>query len=538
LHAAFFLLCLRFQIAAIRSVGPNFVPVLLLIAGGLIVGAWRQWESLFAFSVAIPLLGGLSQINFLDCAFPPSLIFAALWPGIMGMRLVRKCVAKRLAPALLPNHRPSSSADSVEDILDKGKHELSLNPGTIDPMLPPFQMQLPTLISDILITVVLLSLVWQFWSRRDSHELPLVLSDRAVLGFGDPWYFLTSAFLWLQGLFYFRILNASCAGQSTGKRPGETRSVVMLSWIRPVFVIYGVTMAVFLLFQYFFHIPEGWAGAGFQSPYEDISSFGSIAVAIFIFSVSTLRVSSWSRLSMGLGASASLLLMVAASWSRAAWLAGSVFLLISAAFRLSRRWTATFILITVAAVIGINENANSRYWNNQIYLGRLVRLVRLENPVKKDVTRIKLYGKAARMIQRHPFVGSGIGSFYIMSVNYAQPNDPGAATPDFAHNVFLQIAAEEGVPIAALFAGFIAWVLSCGICIWRRQKAASLTGSSHVMLTLGATLALGAYLQTQMTANSLNVYVSNQFFFWFLMAAILALSAHVTNREIEHPQLT
>lgn len=36
---------------------------------------------------------------------------------------------------------------------------------------------------------------------------------------------------------------------------------------------------------------------------------------------------------------------------------------------------------------------------------------------------------------------------------------------------------------------------------------------------LGVTMALGAYLLTQMTANSLNVYVSNQFFFWFLMAA-------------------
>lgn len=34
-------------------------------------------------------------------------------------------------------------------------------------------------------------------------------------------------------------------------------------------------------------------------------------------------------------------------------------------------------------------------------------------------------------------------------------------------------------------------------------------------------MALVAYLITQMTANALNIYVSNQFFFWFLMAAAL-----------------
>jgi len=113
-----------------------------------------------------------------------------------------------------------------------------------------------------------------------------------------------------------------------------------------------------------------------------------------------------------------------------------------------------------------------------------------------------------------------------MSVNYAEPDDPYATKPDFAHNVFLQIAAEEGVPIAALFAGLIAWTLGCGFCTWLRQRAATAKCSADALLILGATLALGAYLQTQMTANSLNVYVSNQFFFWFLMVAILAISEH------------
>ena len=37
-------------------------------------------------------------------------------------------------------------------------------------------------------------------------------------------------------------------------------------------------------------------------------------------------------------------------------------------------------------------------------------------------------------------------------------------------------------------------------------------------------MALVAYLITQMTANALNIYVSNQFFFWFLMAALFSFN--------------
>ena len=42
---------------------------------------------------------------------------------------------------------------------------------------------------------------------------------------------------------------------------------------------------------------------------------------------------------------------------------------------------------------------------------------------------------------------------------------------------------------------------------------------------LGVTMALVAYLITQMTANALNIYISNQFFFWFLMAALLGANS-------------
>jgi hypothetical protein len=52
--------------------------------------------------------------------------------------------------------------------------------------------------------------------------------------------------------------------------------------------------------------------------------------------------------------------------------------------------------------------------------------------------------------------------------------------------------------------------------------------SPDQFVLLGIMLAMGAYLQTQMTANSLNVYASHQFFFGFLLVALLALTSKQT----------
>ena len=530
LHIAFFLLCLRFQIAAVRSAGSDLGPVLILIASGFGLGAWNPWAALFSFTVAVPLLNGLSQTSLLNFAFPPSVVFSALWMGIAVKNLLKKSMTYYSSRILGTVGQPPFLSKATDDERngEQSKPRRSLVPAK--PGRLPFHLYFPTLVIYILITAVLLSLACQLWRHRDAAELWPVFFSRAVLGYGDPWYFLTSAFLWLQGLFFFRVLYTSSQEQWTESLNPKVVGIAIVHWLRPVFAVYSVTMAVFLLFQFIFQIPERWVGAGFQAPYEDISSYGSIAVAVFIFAVATRYATPWYKLAVNILGCVCLLLMVVASWSRGTWLAGSLFLLLIAAIRLPRLYTTALILIFIVAVVVINANAGRPSWVNQPYLSRLVALARLENPTNKDAGRLNLYKKAARMIHHRPLVGDGIGSFYLTSVNYASPNDPYGAAPDFAHNVFLQIAAEEGVPISTLFAGLIGATLWCGFRCWLRQRAEETKYSAGALLILGATLALGAYLQTQMTANSLNVYVSNQFFFWFLMAALLAISKHEWDR--------
>jgi O-antigen ligase len=534
----FFVLCLRFQVSAVRSADTNLGPVVMLIAGGVGMGAWNPCAALFAFTLAVPFLSGLRQTSFLDFPSPLSLVFSGLWMGIAAKSLLRRTDEHFQSLTFRAICRRRALSGAAEDRQSAGELQPSRIPLETKPENLPSCTYYPSLITDILIAAVLLSLAWQFWRHWGSVDLWPVFLNRAVPGYGDPWYFLTAAFVWLQGLVYFRILFSRCVGPQGVNADTEKESLDIAAWIRPFFVAYGVTIAIFFLIQYIFHVPEGWiivhtptglVSIGFQAPYEDISSFGSVAVAVFVFLVSTLRSVPSRRLISNTLGCVGLLVMVVASWSRATWLAGTVFLLLIAVFRLSRQWIVTFIIVTVLAVVAVNANAKRPFVANSPYLSRLATLVSFENPTNKDPTRLNLYKKAARMIQQHPLVGHGIGSFYLKSVDYAQSDDFYAAKPDFTHNVCFQIAAEQGVPIAVLFAGLMTWTIWRGIRAWLKQGTPRHRHSADPLLILGTTLALGAYLETQMTANSLNIYETNQFFLWFLTAATLAISRHERN---------
>ena len=487
LQVCFLLLCLRFQVAAFREVYPYYWPTLILVVGSMVLGAWKPVAALFAFTLAVPLLDGLAQTAMLTCAFPPALVFSALWIGVTAR-----------------SWRGSSETDA-------GIHKIASYP-TPSHSHTPSHLFFVTLITDILITAMLLSLAYQIWHHRDLPGLWSAFSNRSVFGYGEQFYFITSAYLWLQGFFFFRYLGP------------HIQETAISTWIKPMFIIYGVTMVVFVLIQYFCNIPEGWQKAGFQSPYEDISSFGSLSVAVFIFALTIQRRVSWPRL-IGQALCLSVLLaLVIASWSRATWLAGIIFSLVIACLRLPRWCSLLIILLVVATIVVINGSANSDTFRSHLYLTRLVALVRLENVASKSPERMELYHRAYRMLQKHPLTGHGIGSFYLTSKDYATHGDYRENEPDFAHNIFLQIATEQGVPIAALLAGLCSWTLYQGFSAWIKRRNASKDGSDHALACLGVLLALSAYLETGMTGNSLNVYVSNQFFFWFLVAALIMTS--------------
>jgi len=78
-----------------------------------------------------------------------------------------------------------------------------------------------------------------------------------------------------------------------------------------------------------------------------------------------------------------------------------------------------------------------------------------------DSDRLRYWSVAWKMINEHPFLGMGVGTFMANFSKFL----PGSMTVfiSYAHNCYLQIWAEAGIFALLSFLGFITAVIACGI---------------------------------------------------------------------------
>ncbi|MFZ5494484.1 MAG: O-antigen ligase family protein [Verrucomicrobiota bacterium] len=514
LHTCFALLCLRFSGSTIAEASTGIPPLLWLFLGSAALGWWRIGSAPIAFAAAVPWLNGLEQTALLPGASLAPLAFCGIYLG-WGLR--------RMIALTTDEHGWTQIMTRVQSVLfrvirgqpvsppGKGGHNEAQEDARIHPIASSLHQggwRNVHLVINLLLSGILFSLVWQMVRHPDQSALWTTLRQRAVLGFGDPFYFLTSAFVWLQGLWLCKLCLANAPLIRFGR------------WLGIIFVAHGATIAGFFFIQNSWDVPRGYDTGRWCSPFEDIHSFGAIAVSALLFFIAIWRFKPLSR-AVGHGLCiATLLALVVLSWSRATWLAGFVVTALIISLRVSWKGRIVLLLAGAGLLVAANQAANTPAWQNNTYLSRLGNLVRFESPMQKDPSRMNLYHKALGMIQEHPLTGHGIGSFYLQSLNYARAGDPYATVPNFAHNFLLQFAAELGVLAALLPAALIGFALVRGY----RCSLRALRKPGSDLTILGLTMALTAYLLTQMTANALNIYPSNQFFFWFLVAALFQLS--------------
>lgn len=132
--------------------------------------------------------------------------------------------------------------------------------------------------------------------------------------------------------------------------------------------------------------------------------------------------------------------------------------------------------------------------------------------------RVVMWQVAWRMIQAKPVMGVGLNTFMFNYASYAgNPND----WPAYAHNCFLQVAAETGVfGLLAFCAFLVCWFAVC----WRSLKSVS---SGHlpedVSLLAGAVAGVVGFLVQ--SAFDTNLYVLRQAtLFWTLAGVALGAS--------------
>lgn len=468
----YYLLCVR-QVVASTYDTENVLAIVVLFAASFILGLLRPRSGLLACVIAVPLLNGLAQSVLLATPAPVTYVFSSFSLGLV----VRKYMIR--SPVLAPACR----SKLPERVL---------------------------LATNVMSGAILLSLAFQFWFSRISPTSWVTILGRPSFAYGDTNYFITASLVWLQGIFIF-------------KQAVELRTPTMAQ-TREIAWIFLTVSLLFVLFQYVFRVPTPYNHQkmgnhfAYYMPFDDISSFGSIGVSllVYFFVSATQQRLRWTLVIATTVAAG----LVVNSWSRATWLSGIMILLVFIGVRLKKKHALILSLFILASVVFLNWLPNTRFVSGP-YLGRAVSLVRFESLETKLAGRVSLYQKGLRMVVEQPIWGNGIGSFYLKSTRYADSKErsSGLNLPDFAHNAFLQLATELGLPIAIVFGSIVIAALAAPAVLC---KKASNTFSVLILCTASPiSMALAVYVLTQLTANSLNIYPSNQFYFWVLAAAAL-----------------
>ena len=104
--------------------------------------------------------------------------------------------------------------------------------------------------------------------------------------------------------------------------------------------------------------------------------------------------------------------------------------------------------------------------------------------------RLETYRATLRMIADHPWFGTGQGTFAYAFPAYRSPNVSIWGVWDIAHNTLLEIAADMGVPIAALVV--VAWIVVFAVLVY----GARVRRSNRVIPVAGLAVAVLAVLHS------------------------------------------
>jgi putative inorganic carbon (HCO3(-)) transporter len=201
-----------------------------------------------------------------------------------------------------------------------------------------------------------------------------------------------------------------------------------------------------------------------------------------------------------------LLACVARLESFGAWLGLWAGLLITASDNRQLRWSGLALLL-VSVVGG---------WTFLQHTGHVDKLSSLSSVGRVD--RWMMWQAALGMIRDQPLLGHGVNTFM---ANYLAYWVGGEQVPRYAHNCFLQVAAETGV------AGLVAflWLLGGMLSRWWRAVRARELQRDHRVLLLGLSAGLVAFLvQSSVDTNFYSLRQATLFWTLAGLATGLALA--------------
>lgn len=337
----------------------------------------------------------------------------------------------------------------------------------------------------------------------------------------DPLWQINAALILLKGIVLFQMVELEITGPE--------RWVVFSRTI----YIQASCVAVFSLFQFIDFKTNGVNFLGLTSPFNDIHSYGSAVVLIFIvlvgFFLNSLGKHKINKEKIH-GANKRELKMVLIallviiffflclySSSRVTWLAMGMLLFIILAQTVKNKKVIVYAIVTLLVIFF----AGSLFVPNLIKsdnpsLYRLGTLLNVKDLTRDEAltVRYELWNRSLKMVKEYPFTGVGIGNVYRNIQSY-KDRTVGQWDMENSHNYYLQLAAELGMPALILFICILLSLYSSPVNVTLRGKQNLLEGISLRPFRYG----LGAYLLTMLTGHPL-LLSSQQFLFWPVVAII------------------
>ncbi len=363
---------------------------------------------------------------------------------------------------------------------------------------------------DLLITCVFFSLAWQL-----RHYPPAMLFsslwEKSIFDQVSPLFCIPAAWTLSQGLLLYRLIETDPCRES------------LMTFFLRIACIQTSALVIFSAIQFFADIPA-WRSLqdihnrGISLPFDDLNSYASIAVLLYgIFLFCFIRGRGKAQIAAGCAAGL-LGLCIFYSLSRIAFLTTLTMTTASIGFFLQRK-KSFFIALPIAAagcVLIVLLLPPQKIPNVVIPFTNHSLRQQLTN-FSSMKYRINRWRVCLDMIQHSSLVGHGIGSCLRLYPFYSGFNEAQKAgtipasyqMPENAHNYFIQIAVDMGLPGLALFVLVLAAIFRSGLASPKSLRP----------VQQGLIAGLAGYLATCTTGHPL-LLPSQQFMFWFAAAAL------------------
>lgn len=213
------------------------------------------------------------------------------------------------------------------------------------------------------------------------------------------------------------------------------------------------------------------------------------------------------------------------TFSRGSWLAFGVASLVVGIFSRSRKIILLTILFVIILAIkpeyipdSIRARFNMTFTKKDSYLEQP-----LEDTLEKSASdRIIIWRGAINMIKTHPFLGFGYGSFPYFIMQYSE-----IEVERDAHNTYLRIAAEMGIPALLIFLILLILIFINTLWVFKHTSDNFFKGCS--LGFLGGVVGLLVACMFGSRMNSLEI--SGQF--WIIAALMQRLKIIITQEMID-----